>query len=88
MGVKHERDINWSDDVFTLPRNADINDEPIKVYFESNMMREGGSYAVWHEKEIGGAPVEDGLSMSRAKRRAKKLQEKHGSPIIETVEKL
>lgn len=86
MSVSHERDISWGDSVFTLPNDADISGSPIKVVFEENIMSHGGGYAVWHEKELRGSPVEDRLSLSNAKRRAKQLQREHGSPIVESVE--
>ena len=88
MSVTHERDIDWSDDTFTLPNDADVNDDPIRVVFESAIMRDGGSYAVWYEPDTRGAPVEDGLSLDRAKRRAVQLQDEHGSPILETVDEV
>lgn len=86
MSVAHERDINWGNDVFTLPNNTDVSGTPIKVVFTENVMRQGGAYEIWHEKELRGAPVENGLGLYQAKKRAKKLQEKHGSPILAEVE--
>lgn len=86
MSVEHERDINWSGAQFTLPNDTDVNGTPIEVYFMENMMQSGGHFAVWCEKETRGAPVAENLTKSQAKRRATKLQDKYGCPILGTVQ--
>lgn len=87
MTLEHQRDIDWSDDIETVSSEEEAVGSPIVVWWTTAVMGAGGSYAVWHEDTLGGAPVEDRLNMTQAIREVERLQRENGSPVLEEVQK-
>lgn len=82
--LKHERDINWPDSAKTTEQGKYPAARTITVVWQSNLMRDGGSYAVWQGEEL----VKDGLGLDRAKRLALSTQGENGRPIEEAVDRI